>query len=598
MDSIHYVEHLLMSAKPEHPWLVLGGILLFVIFQRLTVHDPLHDIPGPWLAKYTSLLLAYHARGGKRHLYVDSLHKKYGPFVRITPNQVSCAHPNAPAVVYAQGSASLPKTQFYRAFYVDGTASLFSTQDRAGHSSKRRVLAHPFSYASVRQFEGWIRRSVGKMASKLDEKVRRGGGLGINAATVGRASGSCYGTSQGEVDVLMWLNYLTVDVISDLAFGEPLGMLDRGTDVIPEEEDGGAKSDATKRGIEANKEYGVAAMIDYRGRTAAILGLFPYLLPGSILAPLARWIPDPDLQRGLQGTDNLSKIARRCVKHRLQSNEVRRGDLLDRLIDDMRNKQGLGQTPFDDSSPLSPAEMAQYEADVVTDAMLLLTAGSDTTANSTAAILFWIYATPRVLRKLREELDEMLAGVAPSASDLELVKPMIKEADDESVADILQIPLHDQVKDLKYLNAAIDEGLRMFATNAFGLPRVVPEGMSVNVEGHTFYEGTELSCPAYTIQHDPAIWGPDADTFRPERWLEESASGLKKHLLTFGIGPRACIGKNLAILQVQILVATFVSRYDLVLRDPKELRSVEGFMHKPTDLWAKVYLRGEGGLME
>jgi len=45
------------------------------------------------------------------------------------------------------------------------------------------------------------------------------------------------------------------------------------------------------------------------------------------------------------------------------------------------------------------------------------------------------------------------------------------------------------VKDLKYLNATIDEGLRMFATNAFGLPRVVPDGMSVAVEGHTFYEG-------------------------------------------------------------------------------------------------------------
>jgi len=68
---------------------------------------------------------------------------------------------------------------------------------------------------------------------------------------------------------------------------------------------------------------------------------------------------------------NLSKIARRCVKRRLESNETRRGDLLDRLIDDMRTKQGLGQTPFE-TSELSKSDMAQYEADVVTDAMLLL----------------------------------------------------------------------------------------------------------------------------------------------------------------------------------------------------------------------------------
>lgn len=135
----------------------------------------------------------------------------------------------------------------------------------------------------------------------------------------------------------------------------------------------------------------------------------------------------------------------------------------------------------------------------------------------------------------------------------------------------------------------------MFATNAFGLPRVVPPGGAVYVEGRVFGEDvgnrlssprsgtysmrctdtispkrlqTELSVPAYTIQRDPAIWG-DPEVFRPERWLEEpgtnnnkhsdaaeknfkgwSGNGrpkgadLKKYLLTFGMGPRACIGKK------------------------------------------------------
>ena len=109
--------------------------------------------------------------------------QKYGPFVRITPNQVSCAHPNAPFTIYAQGSASLPKTPFYRAFYVNGTPSLFSTQDRAGHSSKRRVLAHPFSYASVKQFEGWIRKSVAKMVLKLDQRAQKRG-VGIRGEVI------------------------------------------------------------------------------------------------------------------------------------------------------------------------------------------------------------------------------------------------------------------------------------------------------------------------------------------------------------------------------------------------------------------------------
>ncbi|KAF8887870.1 cytochrome P450 [Gymnopilus junonius] len=586
--------YLLGLVKPDHPWLILAGVVLLAILRRITKPDPLKDIPGPWLAKHTPLLLAYHTRTGKRYLYVDKLHKKYGPFVRITPTQVSCAHPTAPSVIYAQGSASLPKTPFYRSFYVNGTPSLFSTQDRVGHSSKRRVLAHPFSYASVKQFEDWIRRSVAKMVMKLDQRARKSG-VGISATTLGRASGSDTGPFGGvesesgeEVDVLMWLNYLTFDVISDLAFGEPLGMLDRETDVLLED---------TKK---EKSQAGVAAMIDFRGRTAAFLGLFPTLLPGSILEPLTRWIPDPFVQRGLQGTNTLSLIAQRCVKHRLDSDSsIRRGDLLDQLVDDMRSKQAQSHD--------RGGEGEVSEADVVTDAMLLLTAGSDTTANSTAAILFWIYSTPRVLEKLRDELTETLSAPLTVDSTVTLTFSDDNEATEE-VADALGVPLHDQLKNLKYLSAVIDEGLRMFATNAFGLPRAVPEGTSVTVEDKTFYEGIELSTPAYTIQHDVAIWGTDADVFRPERWLaSESAScagssdseseklgpaELKKYLLTFGVGPRACIGKNLAMLQMQILVAAFVMRYDLELRDKNELRSVEGFMHKPVDLWARIGMRG------
>jgi len=58
-------------------------------------------------------------------------------------------------------------------------------------------------------------------------------------------------------------------------------------------------------------------------------------------------------------------------QRRFESKLTRRGDLLDRLIDDMGTKQGLGQMPFE-TSELSKSDMAQYEADVVTDAMLLL----------------------------------------------------------------------------------------------------------------------------------------------------------------------------------------------------------------------------------
>ncbi|KIJ51917.1 hypothetical protein M422DRAFT_243486 [Sphaerobolus stellatus SS14] len=130
------------------------------------------------------------------------------------------------------------------------------------------------------------------------------------------------------------------------------------------------------------------------------------------------------------------------------------------------------------------------------------TAGSDTTANSTAAIRYWIYKTPSVLQKLRSELDEALRnskdpGLPPSE--------IVVESEETEQEEGLGIPLHEQVKNLKYLNATIDEDLRMFATNAFGLPCVVPDGMDVSIDGKSFLPGTELSVSAYTMQRDPRI---------------------------------------------------------------------------------------------
>jgi benzoate 4-monooxygenase len=194
------------------------------------------------------------------------------------------------------------------------------------------------------------------------------------------------------------------------------------------------------------------------------------------------------------------------------------------------------------------------------------TAGSDTTANSSAAILYHILKNPIVHSRLLAEL--------PASIKVEG-----------------KIPTHDEVRNLPYLNACIDEGLRMFATNAFGLPRVVPEGTTVSFEeieesGMIFGPGVELSAPAYSFQHSPLVWGSDSNTFNPDRFLENP--DLKKHLLTFGLGPRACIGKNLAYFQMQLLVALIVGRYGGVELRDAELRSVEGFMHKPVDLWVKL----------
>lgn len=133
--------------------------------------------------------------------------------------------------------------------------------------------------------------------------------------------------------------------------------------------------------------------------------------------------------------------------------------------------------------------------------------------SSSCAITYHLAENPEVQRKLQHELDEALGS------------------EDQSVTTF------EQVKRLPYLQAVIDEALRIHSTSGIGLPRLVPEG-GLTVCGQFFPEGTVLSVPTYTIHRDAEVWGKDVEAFRPERWFEQDKNAVQKTFNPFSFGPR------------------------------------------------------------
>ena len=212
-------------------------------------------------------------------------------------------------------------------------------------------------------------------------------------------------------------------------------------------------------------------VLNRRGEVSGTLGCFP------ALKPYAKYLPDPFFSKGVKAVENLAGIAVARVNARLaNASNTDRVDLLARLMEGKdENGEKLGRQ------------------ELTAEALTQLIAGSDTTSNTSCALLFHCLKHPDVVRKLQAELDDAI----PASQE---------------------VPNFEQVKDLKYLDCVIQETLRIHSTSSLGLPRVVPPGAGVEILGHHFPQDTVLSVPAYTIHHSKAIWGQDADEFVPERW--------------------------------------------------------------------------------
>ncbi|VBB75887.1 Putative cytochrome P450 pisatin demethylase-like [Podospora comata] len=505
------VVSLLMS-----PWAPVGLVAFFFVYYLypyLFTYRHLRHIPAPFPAQFTNWWLLLVARRGDRYLTVDQLHKKHGTVVRIQPNHVSINDDAAINIIYGHGNGFL-KSDFYDAF-VSIRRGLFNTRDRHEHTRKRKMVSHTFSVKSVAQFEPYIHSNLELFVKQLDNLVTRSP------------------MKTAVLDCLNWFNYLAFDVIGDLAFGAPFGMLSSGADMAE------VRSSPDSPPIYAS----AIEILNRRGEVSAALGILPSL------KPYAKYFPDPFFTQGLAAVESLAGIAIARVKMRLENPPPEgRKDLLQRLVD-ARDEKG---------EPLGREELTA-------EALTQLIAGSDTTSNSSCALLYHAVRTPGVIPKLQAELDAAI----PHSID---------------------VPTFEMVRDLPYLSAVVNETLRHNSTSGIGLPRQIPlDSPGIHLNGHFFPGGTVLSVPTYSVHHSKEIWGEDADQFNPDRWFSLTQR-QKNAFIPFSHGPRACVGRNVAEMEMKLIVATWARRYEVELRQ-EVMETKEGFLRKPLGLDVALKLR-------
>ncbi|KAK8216419.1 cytochrome P450 [Phyllosticta capitalensis] len=301
------------------------------------------------------------------------------------------------------------------------------------------------------------------------------------------------------VDMGKWVQLFAFDIIGEITFSKSFGFMEMGAD------------DGSFRAIEDALQSA-----SWVGQVPWLFWLHDYLQPviGNHLALTAR-------------NGSLRQFTLRETEARKDRGSDRK-DMLSKLFAVHKEK------------PL------QFDySDLVSMASSNIFAGSDTTAISTRAIIYYVLKNPEVKRKLVAEIDDF--------------RRQGRLSDPVTLAEADSMP---------YLQAVMYEALRMHPAAGMTLPRVVPPG-GTEIEGTYIPAGTVVGVNPWVVHRNKQVYGHDPESFRPERWMEKGSEDMHRFFFAFGSGARTCIGRNISWMEISKLIPTLFLRYDLQLVDPE-----------------------------
>ncbi|KZC05573.1 PREDICTED: cytochrome P450 9e2 [Dufourea novaeangliae] len=180
--------------------------------------------------------------------------------------------------------------------------------------------------------------------------------------------------------------------------------------------------------------------------------------------------------------------------------------------------------------------------DMTAQAFVFFFGGFESTSTLMCFAAYEVGVNPDIQTRLQEEIDEVLENGNGKVS-------------------------YEAINDMKYLDAVVNEALRMYpvivavdrvCTKPFELPPALPEGKPHHVKEDEF-----LWIPIYGIQYDPQHF-EEPDKFNPDRFFDDPKRIMNSGtFLSFGMGPRMCIGNRFALMEAKVLLFHVFARCNL-----------------------------------
>ncbi|KAK1758886.1 cytochrome p450 [Echria macrotheca] len=488
-------------------FLVLASLVATAITTRYFLSwYRLRHVPGPFLESLTSLIQLKRCLEGECHVYYNEIAEKYGPLVRIGPNEVMFSDPETLRRCSAVRSP-YTRGEYYEAACVSpGKHHSFSIIDDAAHTALKKKVSPGYSGLDNGGFEPAVDDMVKALVDLIERKY-------ISTDT-----------EANPIEFAHRAQFFTLDTISDVAHSKPFGHLEKDEDVF-----------------------------QYIHYTSLTIPVFTSIL---VIPGLYKWIQRWPLNKlaptsmDKYGIGMMMGFAEKLVDERMRPGAKQHRDIVQSFIN-----HGLTRD------------------EIIQETCIQILGGSDTTATAMRMTLLYLINTPPALRKLLAEIDEGIASGKISS-------PI-------SNAEALALP---------YLQAVIREGLRVFPPAVGVVYKAVPKGGDT-IHGYFLPEGTQVGQNLWGMQHSRKIFGADADSFRPERWLTADKDQLNNMIgtqeLVFGYGKYLCLGKQMALMELNKIFVELLRRYEFSVVNPlKPMAIRNAALWVTDDFWLKITRRG------
>uniref|UniRef100_A0A672IWC4 unspecific monooxygenase n=1 Tax=Salarias fasciatus TaxID=181472 RepID=A0A672IWC4_SALFA len=198
------------------------------------------------------------------------------------------------------------------------------------------------------------------------------------------------------------------------------------------------------------------------------------------------------------------------------------------------------QTDGENKNDKSNHGLTDHE--IISQATMMVFAGYETNASALTFLAYSLATNPQIMKRLQREIDSTF----PNKESIQ----------------------YEALMQMEYLDCVVSECLRLYPP-ALRLERVAKETVKIN--GVTVPKGMLVMVPVYALHRDPELW-PEPEEFRPERFSKEKKQHINPYsYLTFGIGPRNCLGMRFALAAVKLALVEILQSYSFSVCEETEI---------------------------